>query len=159
MSYSNHDNDLKNRHIQNWQGFWKMLGRRDVCPTCKVSENTCAFSQRFSVMERFCKNSFSFIRKKLLCRCLIESWITTPRPVDVPVSLILLWTCPLMSNLKVSHKTASNKIEQVTLSSPEKACWFPLDTGRKLNVHKTGRFLNVLCTFNLRPVSRWGGGG
>ena len=35
----------------------------------------------------------------------------------------------------------------------------PLDAGRKLNVHKTfrrrpGRLLNVLCTFNLRPVSR-----
>ena len=34
----------------------------------------------------------------------------------------------------------------------------PVDTGRKLNVHKTfrrrpGRLLNVLCTFNLRPVS------
>ena len=36
----------------------------------------------------------------------------------------------------------------------------PLDTGRKLNVHKTfrrrpGHLLNVLCTFNLRPVSMW----
>ena len=35
----------------------------------------------------------------------------------------------------------------------------PLDTGRKLNVYKTfrrhpGRLLNVLCTFNLRLVSR-----
>ena len=35
---------------------------------------------------------------------------------------------------------------------------FPVDTGLELNVHKTfrrrpGRFLNVLCTFNLRPVS------
>ena len=34
----------------------------------------------------------------------------------------------------------------------------PVDTERKLNVHKTfrrhpGRFLNVLCTFSLRPVS------
>ena len=34
----------------------------------------------------------------------------------------------------------------------------PVDTGRKLNVHKTfrrrpGRLLNVLCTFNLCPVS------
>ena len=34
----------------------------------------------------------------------------------------------------------------------------PVDTGRKLNVHKTfrrrpGRLLNVLCTFNLRPAS------
>ena len=35
----------------------------------------------------------------------------------------------------------------------------PLDIGRKLNVHKTfrrgsRRLLNVLCTFNLRPLSR-----
>ena len=34
----------------------------------------------------------------------------------------------------------------------------PGDTGRKLNVHKMsrrrpGRLLNVLCTFNLRPLS------
>ena len=36
---------------------------------------------------------------------------------------------------------------------------YPLDKGRKLNVRKTfrgrhGRLLNVLCTLNLRPVSR-----
>ena len=35
---------------------------------------------------------------------------------------------------------------------------FPVDTGRKLNIHKTfrrrpGRLLNVLCTSNLGPVS------
>ena len=35
---------------------------------------------------------------------------------------------------------------------------FPADTGRKLNVHRTfrrrpRRLLNVLCKFNLRPVS------
>ena len=34
----------------------------------------------------------------------------------------------------------------------------PVDTGRKLNAHKTfrrrpGRLLNALCTFNLRPLS------
>ena len=34
----------------------------------------------------------------------------------------------------------------------------PVDTGRKLNVHKAfrrrpGRLLNVLCTFSVRPVS------
>ena len=34
----------------------------------------------------------------------------------------------------------------------------PVDTGRKLNIHKTfrrrpGRLLNILCMFNLRPVS------
>ena len=38
------------------------------------------------------------------------------------------------------------------------AIQLPVDTGRKLNVHKTfrrrpGRLLNVLCTFNLRPAS------
>ena len=36
----------------------------------------------------------------------------------------------------------------------------PIETGRKLNVHKTfrsrpERLLNVLCTFSLRPVSTW----
>ena len=37
--------------------------------------------------------------------------------------------------------------------------WYePVDTGCKLNVHKMfrkrpGGLLNVLCTFNLRPVS------
>ena len=36
--------------------------------------------------------------------------------------------------------------------------YIPVDTRRKLNVHKTfrrrpGRLLNVLCTFNLRPAS------
>ena len=37
----------------------------------------------------------------------------------------------------------------------------PVDTGRKLNVHKTfrrrpGRLLKVSCTFNLRSVSTGG---
>ena len=36
---------------------------------------------------------------------------------------------------------------------------YPVDTGRKLNVHKTfkrrpGRLLNILRTFSLRPVSK-----
>ena len=39
-----------------------------------------------------------------------------------------------------------------------KTFMYPVGTGRKLNVRKTfttrlGRLLNVLCTFNLRPVS------
>ena len=39
-------------------------------------------------------------------------------------------------------------------------CFNPADIARKLNVHKTfsgcpGRLLNVLCTFNFRPVSMW----
>ena len=38
-----------------------------------------------------------------------------------------------------------------------KGSLYPIDTGRKVNVHKTfrrrpGRILNLLCTFNERPV-------
>ena len=44
------------------------------------------------------------------------------------------------------------------MKNDEIATRYPVDTGRKLNAHKTfrrrpGRRLNVLCTFNLRPVS------
>ena len=40
-----------------------------------------------------------------------------------------------------------------------KNAFHPVDKGRKLNVHNTftrrpGRLLKVLCTFNVRPVSR-----
>ena len=43
---------------------------------------------------------------------------------------------------------------QVCIKNPS----FPVDTRRKMNVHNAFgrcpvRFLNVLCTFNLRPVS------
>ena len=46
----------------------------------------------------------------------------------------------------------------VILFTPRSSRPDPVDTGRKLNVHKTfrrrpGRLLNALCTFNLRPVS------
>ena len=44
------------------------------------------------------------------------------------------------------------------VSSVKNNSYFPVDTGRKFNAHKTfrrspGRLLNVLCTFNLRPAS------
>ena len=53
--------------------------------------------------------------------------------------------------LKAKHK--GHQVARITQLS------YHLDTGRKLNVHKTlrrrpGRLLNVLCTLNLRPVSR-----
>ena len=53
-------------------------------------------------------------------------------------------------------------VSDSTLRSRSATSWrcfnIPVDTGRKLNVHKTfstrpGRLLNVLCTFNLRPLS------
>ena len=46
----------------------------------------------------------------------------------------------------------------ITFNNAYKSNGIPVDTRRKLNVHKMfkrrpGRLLNVLCTFNLRPVS------
>ena len=56
-----------------------------------------------------------------------------------------------LSTLAISLNILSDTVYQYLPTNPE-------DTGRKLNVHKTlrrrpGRLLNVLCTFNLRPVS------
>ena len=74
----------------------------------------------------------------------------------------------LRKQQKIQNKKFG-KLSEVSCESvshdPEKViCNFsshkltPVDTWRKLNVHKTfirrpGRLLNVLCTFNLRPVS------
>ena len=48
---------------------------------------------------------------------------------------------------------STNDLKSLSLSM------YPLDTVRKLNLHKTfkrrsGRLLNVLCTVNLRQVSK-----
>ena len=48
--------------------------------------------------------------------------------------------------------------KRTILYSKFHAGYYPIDTGSKMNVHKTfrrrpGRLLNVLCTFNLRPAS------
>ena len=63
------------------------------------------------------------------------------------------------NTVKLLGITIDNKLnfEEHISESCEKAS-IPADTGRKLNVHKTfrrspGRLLNVLCRFNLRPVS------
>ena len=61
----------------------------------------------------------------------------------VCVSLLVL-LCPIcLSGCVISNQSTSKN--------------HPVDTGRKLNVHKTfrrrpGHLLNVLCTLNLRPV-------
>ena len=50
-----------------------------------------------------------------------------------------------------------NKIPHFFAHTSISRSHFPVDTGRKVNIHKTfrrrRRLLNVLCTFNLRPVS------
>ena len=56
------------------------------------------------------------------------------------------------------EKTLVKRKLDVSVRDPNKQWNNPVDTGRKLNVHKTfrrrpGRLLNVLCTFNLHPVS------
>ena len=59
----------------------------------------------------------------------------------------------------VSKTSLLRGLEQVFVTTDAaRTKFYPVDTGRKLNVHKTfrkrpGRLLNVLCTFNLRPVS------
>ena len=59
-----------------------------------------------------------------------------------------------------SRAAATSKMERfvIIVAAVLDPPLFPVDTGRKLNVHKTfrrrpGRLLNVLCTINLRPVS------
>ena len=53
----------------------------------------------------------------------------------------------------LAHRRICQQVFDVCLESNN-----PVDTGRKLNVHKTfrrrpRRLLNVLCTINLRPAS------
>ena len=65
----------------------------------------------------------------------------------------------LISLKVISYYDRSLNSLIITDTSPVGIRAMPLDTGRKLNVHKTfgrrpGRLLNVLCTFNLRPVPR-----
>ena len=60
--------------------------------------------------------------------------------------------------LKPGLSNIFNILKLLSYSLHYRECYFPIDTGRKLNVHKTcrrrpGRLRNVLCTLNLRPVS------
>ena len=72
-------------------------------------------------------------------------------------SVIVAFFIPhYMKNLKTCNK----KLFFMNWSwKPAIVFHFPVDTGRKLNVHKMfrrfpGRLLNVICTFNLRSVSK-----
>ena len=63
---------------------------------------------------------------------------------------------------KSKHSCIDVIAEKVVYESNGVILWLavaqdPVDTGRKFNIHKTfrrrsGRLLNVLCTFDLRPV-------
>ena len=62
------------------------------------------------------------------------------------------------STLKYFYYQSLSCAHPTPLSFSKESKTIPVDTGRKLNVHKTfrrrpGRLLNVLCTFNLRPAS------
>ena len=63
------------------------------------------------------------------------------------------------SALIYREKTENRFYEQKHLRNENALdCPFPIDTGRKLKIHKIfrrrpERLLNILCTFNLRPVS------
>ena len=65
------------------------------------------------------------------------------------VSLILKHTCGKLKNREFFQRCIQKCVKHRSFS--------PVDTGRKLNVHKTfrrrpGRLMNALCTFNLPPV-------
>ena len=58
----------------------------------------------------------------------------------------------------ISEKKSLEKDFETLAKIRTKLVKHPVDTGRKLNVHKTFkkrpvRLLNVLCTFSLRPLS------
>ena len=71
--------------------------------------------------------------------------------ITIIVSLLLVVVL-LLSLLPYQNLYSEAAVESCYVKNP-------IDTVRKLNVHKTfrrrpGRLLNVLCRFNLRPVSR-----
>ena len=72
--------------------------------------------------------------------------------------------CPLNQLIDLRYQKPFGRYLQTLVNSkkipiiPPLIPYYPVDTGRKLNVHKTfrrrpGRLLNVLCTFNLHPVT------
>ena len=71
------------------------------------------------------------------------------------ILFIIQGFCSFYSTKQLVAELATfNRVRHLRL-----ARYYPLGTGRKLNVHKTfrrrpGRLLNVLCTFHLRSVSR-----
>ena len=86
-----------------------------------------------------------------LNRTLLYHKMVTEQFTKIPQLIRQLAHRLLFSSIFVFHLTRRIYILKENLIS------FPLDTRRKLNVHKTfrrspGRLLNVLWTFNLHPV-------
>ena len=73
------------------------------------------------------------------------------------VQEVVMWHWHILMSEKMTDSCYISKILDFEKSHSPSNCT-PVDTGRKLNVRKTlrrrpGRLLNVLCAFNLRPVS------
>ena len=75
-----------------------------------------------------------------------------------------VFSCGKIRTKKILNTDTLHAVLLYSAKRRSKTCLFvissclPVDTGRQLNVHKTfrrrpSRLLNVLCTFNLRPVS------
>ena len=79
--------------------------------------------------------------------------------VFLTIPTAVLWATDKQPPKEAQKRSFQKKIRKLFW----KCSWFvfhiyPVDTGRKLSIHKTfirrpGRLLNVLCTLNLRPVS------
>ena len=81
------------------------------------------------------------------CIYYAESYNVPPPPQFLHVN-------PMLPMYRIK---SSRSIPFIISFTPTWIITVPVDTGRKLNVHKTfrrrpGHLLNVLCTFNLRPV-------
>ena len=104
--------------------------------------------------------SFTSLKTGFACNyfCIQQAFLTNScnqkwcrQHFNCKKSLVLL--------LLLMRKSRAVCIFMVLWSNSEKDSLFPLDTGRKLNAHKTfrrrlGLLLNVLCAFSLRLVSR-----
>ena len=81
-----------------------------------------------------------------------------------PLRKTSIGNCPLNELIHLRYQKPFGRNSQTLVNSkkipiiPPLLPCYPVDTGRKLNVHKTfrrrpGRLLKVLCTFNLHPVT------
>ena len=167
-------NFLKNRIFRNFEHISRIY--------IWINYRNLWFSKVFHSYQDYTSINFRFPSEKHTCRVFflpkkphLSFVFLAQRRIDTNVYRLVLPHALICSPLCKSKCRAAKSIA-VLHSSPliswhkdelrqmftDRYCskfWYVLvDTGRKLNLHKTfrrrpRRLLNVLCTFNLRPVS------
>ena len=145
-----------NRNTEIFSNSRQLLNHTDKCSSCK-----CLFllSLYLSLIYQMIRtyNLCSFHMKPSCGRNVLENhqgWYLTLHPF---ILVLNIWTnsyC-FISLERLFHIIGEEKRKRLRIIS--KPSTIPVDTGRKLKVHKTfrglERLLDVICTFNLRPVS------